>query len=63
VTGTEDFTLVLPFAPPALSVTKAHSGVFAQGQSNAAYTVTVSNAGGAASTSGTVTVTETVPAG
>jgi len=48
---------------PSLSIAKTHSGNFTQGQSNAAYTVTVSNAGGAGSTDGTVTVTETVPAG
>jgi uncharacterized repeat protein (TIGR01451 family) len=48
---------------PALSISETHSGSFVQGQQNAAYTVTVSNAAGAASTSGTVTVTETVPAG
>ena len=55
------FTTVPP--APALSVTKSHSGSFTQGQQNATYTVTVSNAVGAGSTSGQVTVTETVPAG
>lgn len=49
--------------PAVLSITKTHTGSFAQGQQNAAYTVTVSNGTGAGSTSGTVTVTETVPAG
>src|SRR6266478_4678897 len=47
---------------PQLSITKTHSGSFAAGQ-NGIYTVTVSNGVGAASTSGTVTMTETVPSG
>jgi len=49
--------------PPSLSIAKMHSGNFTQGQVNAAYTVTVSNASGAGAASGTVTVTETVPTG
>jgi uncharacterized repeat protein (TIGR01451 family) len=48
---------------PALSISKSHSGNFAEGQQNAAYTVTVSNSTGTPSTSGTVTVTETLPSG
>jgi uncharacterized repeat protein (TIGR01451 family) len=43
-----------------LGITKTHMGNFAPGQA-AAYTVTVSNMGGAAATSGIVTVTETPP--
>ncbi len=50
-------------AAPALSVTKSHMGNFAQGQTNATYKVIVSNSAVAAPTSGTVTVTETLPAG
>ncbi|HEY0173247.1 MAG TPA: DUF11 domain-containing protein, partial [Pyrinomonadaceae bacterium] len=46
---------------PDLVVAKTHSGNFTQGQ-NGSYTITASNAGGA-STSGTVTVTDTLPAG
>jgi uncharacterized repeat protein (TIGR01451 family) len=46
----------------ALSVAESHTGSFAQGQANATYTVTVSNAAGAAPTSGIVTVTESLPA-
>ncbi len=48
---------------PQLSITKSHSGNFTQAQTGATYTVTVSNAVGAAATSGTVTVTENVPTG
>lgn len=49
--------------PPALSISKTHAGNFAQGQSSAAYTVTVSNQAGAASTNSAVTVTENIPTG
>jgi uncharacterized repeat protein (TIGR01451 family) len=49
--------------PPVLSIAKTHSGSFTQGQKNATYQVTVSNANGVGPTSGTVTVTETVPLG
>ena len=48
---------------PVLTVTKAHTGDFAQAQSGAAYTVTVGNALGTGPTSGTVAVTETAPTG
>jgi uncharacterized repeat protein (TIGR01451 family) len=45
-----------------LTIAKSHSGNFTQGQSNAAYTITVTNSG-TGPTSGTVTVTDTLPAG
>lgn len=48
---------------PVLSISKSHTGNFGQGQQNATYTVTVSNAAGVAPTSGAVTVTEAVPSG
>jgi hypothetical protein len=50
---------------PILSIGKSHTGNFNAGQQGATYTVTVSNQSGAGvgTTSGTVTVTETVPAG
>jgi uncharacterized repeat protein (TIGR01451 family) len=48
---------------PVLTIAKSHAGSFAQGQQNATYSVTVSNRANAVPTSGTVTVTETVPAG
>jgi uncharacterized repeat protein (TIGR01451 family) len=46
-----------------LTVTKSHSGNFTQGQTEATYIVTVGNTTGAPSTSGQVTLTETVPSG
>jgi hypothetical protein len=49
--------------PASLIIAKTHSGNFIQGQSNAPYTVVVSNQAGAGPTSGTVTVSENVPAG
>jgi uncharacterized repeat protein (TIGR01451 family) len=56
-------TLVPLGTPPALNVTKTHSGTFAQGQQGATYTVTVVNSPSAGPTSGTVTVTDTIPSG
>jgi uncharacterized repeat protein (TIGR01451 family) len=53
-----------PVLVPVLSITKSHSGNFAQGQNGATYTVTVSNTTGTGPTNGTlVTVTDTVPSG
>jgi uncharacterized repeat protein (TIGR01451 family) len=61
-TRSNDVTDII--APPAnLTVSKAHSSNFTQGQVGATYTVTVSNAAGAGATNGTVTVTESVPPG
>ena len=48
---------------PTLAVSVTHSGNFAQSQHNATYTLTVSNAASTAATSGTVTVTDTLPSG
>jgi uncharacterized repeat protein (TIGR01451 family) len=48
-------------SPPALQITKTHSGNFTAGQQGATYALTVSNSGSA--TSGTVTVQETIPFG
>jgi uncharacterized repeat protein (TIGR01451 family) len=47
---------------PDLTVTMSHAGDFTQGQTNAAYTITAGNDGNAPTT-GTVTVTGTLPAG
>jgi subtilase family serine protease len=49
--------------PAVLNIISVHTGNFTQGQQNATYLVTVSNGASAGPTSGTVTVTETVPAG
>jgi hypothetical protein len=48
---------------PSLEITKSHTGNFTQGQQGATYTVTVSNGANAGPTTGTVTVTDTIPAG
>ena len=48
---------------PTLTISKSHVGNFTVGQSAATYTVTVSNTAGAGPTSGTVTVTDTIPLG
>lgn len=47
---------------PDLTITKSHTGNFTQGQVGATYLITATNSGSAA-TSGTVTVTDTLPAG
>ena len=50
-----------PVTTPDLTLTKTHTGNFTQGQTGAAYTLRVTNAGTGA-TSGTVTLTDTLPA-
>src|SRR5205814_1050065 len=55
-----DSTVINPL--PDLTIAKTHSGNFTPGQIGATYTLTVSN-GGAGPTSGTVTVTDTLPSG
>ena len=57
---TNDSTTIIPL--PILSVTSTHAGNFVQGQTGS-YTLTVSNSAAAGPTSGTVTVTETLPTG
>jgi uncharacterized repeat protein (TIGR01451 family) len=47
---------------PVLSIIKTHAGSFSQGQQNATYSVTVSNAASAGPSGGTVTVTDNLPA-
>jgi len=49
-------------ALPDLTLTKSHSGSFSQGQTGAQYSLVVTN-GGAGYSIGTVTVTDTLPAG
>jgi hypothetical protein len=61
--GVGVFGLLAGNPTPAISISNTHSGNFTQGQQGATYTITVSNAAGAAPTTGTVTVTEMVPSG
>jgi hypothetical protein len=49
-------------APPVLSVTKAHTGSFTQGQTGV-WTITVGNTTTGSTTSGTVTVSDALPSG
>jgi len=51
------------YPAPVLSIGMGHSMSFEQGQQGASYAITVSNAAGAGSTGGTVTVTEQPPGG
>jgi uncharacterized repeat protein (TIGR01451 family) len=60
-TGTARVRLLTP--APTLTISSSHTGYFLEGQTNATYTLTVGNAAGAPSTSGTVKVTETLPPG
>jgi uncharacterized repeat protein (TIGR01451 family) len=55
-----DATAVTPMSD--LTIAKSHSGTFKQGDTADTYSITVSNAGSAA-TSGTATVTDTLPNG
>src|SRR5205823_13990608 len=48
--------------PPDLTINKSHSGNFRVGQTGATYSIVVTNSGGTA-TSGTMTITDTLPAG
>ena len=61
--ATDSTTLVPAGTPPSLKIAKTHSGNFAQGQQNATYTLTVSNGPTAGPSTGTVTVTDTIPSG
>lgn len=49
-------------ATPDLTISKSHSGNFIQGDTGKSYTITVTN-GGNAPTTGTVTVTDSLPSG
>ena len=51
-----------PAASADLTVAKSHTGNFTQGDSGKTYSITVANSGGTA-TGGTVTITDTLPAG
>ncbi|HEY2113663.1 MAG TPA: S8 family serine peptidase [Candidatus Angelobacter sp.] len=52
-------TAAIDVVAPDLTITKTHTGNFSRGQTGATYTITVSNAGDP--TTGTVTVTDTLP--
>ena len=47
----------------ALTITSSHTGNFTQAENGATFSLTVTNSPGAATSSGTVTVTDTLPAG
>jgi uncharacterized protein (TIGR03437 family) len=53
---------VIVFVGPDVTVSKSHTGSFVRGEEGAQYRITVSNAG-TMPTSGTVTLTDTLPAG
>ncbi|PNY79534.1 beta strand repeat-containing protein [Deinococcus koreensis] len=57
-----DPTTIAAGGTPDLTLTKTHTGSFAQTQTGATYTLTARNSG-TAPTSGTVTVTDTLPSG
>ena len=57
-----NFQYALASLNPDLTIVKSHSGNFTQGDTGDTYSLTVTNSGGAA-TSGTVTVSDTIPAG
>jgi uncharacterized repeat protein (TIGR01451 family) len=57
-----DPTTINPPSTPDLTITKTHTGNFTLGQTGATYTLTAKNSG-TAPTSGTVTVTDTLPTG
>jgi uncharacterized repeat protein (TIGR01451 family) len=60
--GTGDLTVVSA-ATPELTIVSEHTGRFVTGQTIATYTLIVSNRASAPATSGTVTVTDTLPTG
>jgi uncharacterized repeat protein (TIGR01451 family) len=62
VAGTGDLTVVSA-ATPELTIVSEHTGRFVTGQTIATYTLIVSNRASAPATSGTVTVTDTLPTG
>jgi uncharacterized repeat protein (TIGR01451 family) len=61
-TGSGSNTATLVVAAPDLRVSKSHSGAFTVG-TNGAYTITVDNVLGGIGTTGTITVTDTLPTG
>ena len=62
ITGNSGSDTITVDPTPALSVSKSHSGAFSQG-STGQWNITVSNTAASGSTSGTVTVADTLPSG
>jgi uncharacterized protein (TIGR03437 family) len=61
--GNNAVRLLMPsYSVPVFSIQSTHTGDFAQGQTGATYTLSVGNSLGAAPSSGTVTVSEILPA-
>jgi uncharacterized repeat protein (TIGR01451 family)/uncharacterized repeat protein (TIGR02543 family) len=60
--GTIHATFNLTNTAPDLTIAKSHIGTFTQGQNGAQYSLVVSN-GGTLATSGTITVSDTLPSG
>ncbi len=60
--STKSSALLVGVFPPDLSLTKSHTGNFSVG-TNGSYTITVSNAASAGSTTGAITMTDVLPAG
>lgn len=58
----QTFTVTQSAAPPDLTIAKTHTGVFHTGDTAKSYTIAVTNSGGSA-TSGTISVSDTLPAG
>ena len=61
-TATQTTTLTITSGTPDLTISKTHTGIFTQADTGKTYALTVTNSG-TASTSGTVTVTDTLPSG
>jgi uncharacterized repeat protein (TIGR01451 family) len=61
-TANDPTTINPVLTTPALTITKSHPGSFTQGQTGATYTIAVTDSG-TATTSGTVTVVDTLPSG
>ncbi len=60
--GLDNVSIAIGSSMPDLTITKSHTGSFTQGQSGATYSITITNSGSAI-TSGTVSVTDTLPNG
>src|SRR4029079_1285820 len=61
--GDNDCSDTVSVLAPVLAITKTHAGNFNQGDTGKTYTITVGNNVGAGPTNGTVTISDTLPAG